>query len=568
MWIEDKLKNIWSQIGKSERVAFLSAFAAGMLAHMYVWTNTIPNFDGMSRMYDEQQVTLMGRWFLHYASILHGFIQMPMLIGVLAMLLLGVTAMLVVRLFQIKSPLLAAIWGAIATVFPAMAYTNGYMYTSSAYCLAILMAVVSVYLVKNYRWGWAPGCILLALSMGSYQAYVCVAITLSVLLVLCDMLSEDISWVKAVKNGFRFVFYICGGTVIYYLVLQIFLKVKDLEIWSYLNMNTVEGGYPVDMLGSTILKTYKEVWDFFFVEYAENSFASKWLIFLHVCMALLIVALLAKWIHRKHMWKNMLKLIGTAVLLLLLPMAMNFSQIMSPFSVPSPIMKYAFVFLYFLPILLADMCAEQEKVGTIPASRSMVEGAAENTSGRRSVTAGAAENTSRKRSMAAGLPETLLVVVLTLVLCYFWKYDNQLYTMLNQAHRATLSFVTNVVGRVEGCEGYRMGMKVVIVGGFPSDRYYTDLECYTPVQQGGALSSSTIPLNKHIYYYMNDWLNVPIQEPAEEDFLRIAESEEFKVMPLYPDDGSVRIIDDCVVVKMQETFTPKTQYEKEYENRR
>lgn len=540
MWIEGKLKSIYSKIGKSERVAFLCTFIAGMLAHMYIWTNTIPNFDGISRMYEEQQASLVGRWFLHYASYLHGFTQMPMMIGVLAMLLLAVAVLLVVRLFAIKSALLAGLWGVLAAVFPVMAYTNSYTFTASAYCLAILMAVASVYLVRSYRFGWIPGCILLALTMGTYQAYVCMAITLSLLLVIKDMLNGDIPFGKAVKGGFGFVAYIGGGTVLYYITMQVFLKIKDLQLLSYLGMDQVESGYPVHMLGTTLLQTYKQVIDFFLLADADNAFANGWLVFLHVCLLVLTVVFIVMWIHRNRMWKEWLRLAGAAVLLLLLPLAVNFAQVISPYSTPTPIMKYAYVFIYFLAILFADIENQAE--------------------GERSE--------STKQQFICGLSETLLIPVLILSIGYFWKYDNLLYTMLNQAHRATESFVTNVVSRIESCEGYQMGMKVVIVGGFPADRYYADVEGYDAVQQGGALSSSVIPLNKHIYYYMNDWLNVPIPEPAEEDFIRISETETFKNMPLYPNDGSVQIIEECVVVKMQENFTPKAQYEKDYENRR
>ena len=75
-------------------------------------------------------------------------------------------------------------------------------------------------------------------------------------------------------------------------------------------------------------------------------------------------------------------------------------------------------------------------------------------------------------------------------------------------------------------------------------------------------------LNKHIYYYFNDWLNVPIREPAEETMKAVAASSQFKAMPLYPADGSVALLDGRVVVKVQETYTPKSDYEIAYENRR
>ena len=58
------------------------------------------------------------------------------------------------------------------------------------------------------------------------------------------------------------------------------------------------------------------------------------------------------------------------------------------------------------------------------------------------------------------------------------------------------------------------------------------------------------------------------EEPAEADLMAMAERPEFAAMPRYPDDGSVQIIDGCLVVKVQEEYTPKSDFEIAYENRR
>ena len=75
-------------------------------------------------------------------------------------------------------------------------------------------------------------------------------------------------------------------------------------------------------------------------------------------------------------------------------------------------------------------------------------------------------------------------------------------------------------------------------------------------------------LNKHIYYYLNDWLSIPVEEPAEDTMIAMADSEIFAEMPLYPAQGSVRVVDGKAVVKLRETYTPKSDFEIAYENRR
>ena len=75
------------------------------------------------------------------------------------------------------------------------------------------------------------------------------------------------------------------------------------------------------------------------------------------------------------------------------------------------------------------------------------------------------------------------------------------------------------------------------------------------------------PLNKHIYYYLRDWLNLPIEEPAEADLMAMAERRNSPPCPL-PRRRQRQIIDGCLVVKVQEEYTPKSDFEIAYENRR
>ena len=50
--------------------------------------------------------------------------------------------------------------------------------------------------------------------------------------------------------------------------------------------------------------------------------------------------------------------------------------------------------------------------------------------------------------------------------------------------------------------------------------------------------------------------------------LEVSQSKEFQKMPFYPADGSVQKLDGRIVVKVQEEYTPKSDYEIAYENRR
>ena len=161
-----------------------------------------------------------------------------------------------------------------------------------------------------------------------------------------------------------------------------------------------------------------------------------------------------------------------------------------------------------------------------------------------------------------------LAALLVLLLLFSLNTNNRLYTASAQAHRATLSYATRLASRIESCPGYTHGMPVYLIGSFPTDRVHNSVEGFAQVDHYSVPLDTVAPLNKHIYYYLRDWLNLPIEEPAEADLMAMAERPEFAAMPRYPDDGSVQIIDGCLVVKVQEEYTPKSDFEIAYENRR
>ena len=86
MHMDERTRRIWNRFAPQQRAAFFSCLITGLLVHLYAFTYLIPNADGLSRVFDLQQMTVSGRWFLHYASALNNFTQMPAVIGLLSLL--------------------------------------------------------------------------------------------------------------------------------------------------------------------------------------------------------------------------------------------------------------------------------------------------------------------------------------------------------------------------------------------------------------------------------------------------------------------------------------------------
>lgn len=532
MSIDQMSRSLWQKAGPNRRAAFFGCFLAGYLGHLYAFTNLIPNSDGLSRVFDPQQMTVSGRWFLHYASALNDFTQMPALIGFLSVLFLSLAAALTADLLGLRSRVLSALTGAAMALFPCVGYTFLYLFTASAYCLAIFLAVLSVWLAQEGRVRWLLGTAALALAMGTYQAYATVAIALSLLVVFCRVLDQEASFRNTLNLGLRLVGYLAVGAVLYYVILLIFLNVKDLELLSYLGMDAAAEGYPIGQLPGLVVECYKQAIAFFFLPGSANGFANLFMVLLDLLA--LGLGLVALWtvFTRRGLFREKWRPIGALALLALLPLGMNFMQVLSPYSAPTPLMKYAFVSVYLLVFLALDRTDALEELGKL------------------------------RLLLPAG------AVWCALLLLFCLNTNNLLYTASAQAHRATESYTTRLLSRIESCEGYEPGMEIAIVGAVPTEQIQSDIPSYLQVDHYSVPIHSVLPLNKHIYYYLNSWLSFPVEEPEEETMIAISNSSEFRHMPLYPAQGSVQVLDGRVVVRMAEEYTPKSDYELAYENRR
>lgn len=519
----------FQQWNPGSKAAFITAFVFGYIIHLYAFTNNIPNPDGLSRIYDTQQMTISGRWFLHFASYFHGFVQSPALIGFLSVLFLAVSAAVVAKILRLESPTTGVLAGLFMVSIPSVAYTYLYMFTASAYMFGVLLAVLAVYAAERGRFGWIFGAICLACAMGSYQAYLPVTASLALCVVIRITLEPDTSSRDTWKKAVSFLLTIVLGIILYYVILKIFLAAKDLSLISYKNINDASENLGEGGILSGIWSAYKD-FIFYFTIVGTTSYITRSVVILNWILAAASLLILIARCREVSILKTPGKLVLIIVAFLLMPLAVNGMAVVSK---QAPIMRYAFVSVYLLAIVGLSM----------------------------------SERKDNPSAVSGGIRWISVIASLLLVLC-FVQTDNTAYLESETAHRSTERFLTELVTRVESMPGYQKDMEVAVVGTFPEDTYYSKVLAFNEVHHYSSPSSSVLMENKHIYYYLNDWLNVQWKEPDEQTMIEISNSEGFQSMPLYPSDGSVSIQDGRVIVRLSEQYIPKRDYEIEYENRR
>ena len=249
---------------------------------------------------------------------LAGNVLLPFSPGALDGLEYALAAALAVSLLGIRSRALSALSGALMAAFPAVGYTFLYLFTASAYCFAIFLAVLSVSLARRGRWHWLAGCLLLACSMGTYQAYVTVAIGLSLLVIFRETLDPSASFSATLRLGVRLMLFLAAGAVLYYGILLVFLQVKDLELLSYLGMDAASSGYPFSRLPGLLLDTCKQVAAFFFLPGSANTFTSGWMAVLDLAALALGGGCFLLCMGQEGLWRARWRPLGGLAMLALL----------------------------------------------------------------------------------------------------------------------------------------------------------------------------------------------------------------------------------------------------------
>ena len=230
----NKIKNTW-------KIAFVSAFVIGLLIHLPVMLSDIPNHDGLSSMYFDQNMITSGRWFLTVACGFSSYFTIPWVIGLIGMVWLSLASVVLTETMELEDPLTIIGVSGLLVSFPALASTFAYVFTMDGYMMALFLAVLSVLFTKKYKKGWILGGVCLAFSMGIYQAYLPFAILLCVYVILLFFMEEH-GVKEKVQYTLRYLGMGIAGAVLYYVILQILLKLQGKVLDTYQGINSMEQG--------------------------------------------------------------------------------------------------------------------------------------------------------------------------------------------------------------------------------------------------------------------------------------------------------------------------------------
>ncbi len=491
-------------------LCIISAFVFGLIAHGYMFFNNSISHDSLNEFLATGRVSdhriELGRIFVPlYRAYIGGIITAPWLMGTISLLCISASAFLISKIFKFKSEFLLVVTTGILTVNKTIiALLGTYIHDADCDMIALMLAVLSVYLLLKFKLGWVWGIIPLVITLGLYQSYISVAITLvlmaCILKLLRDSKFKDVLCLL-VKGGAM----VLISALIYLGLILVTPYITGVEMVSneYNSLNAVFALTFKELI-FTVFQTYTSVILTLFRPFVYNL---KLLNALFLLIYALILLVPAGVVLIKRKLKG-LELLMAVLLVLLLPLAMDFSRILAA-NMSHELMHYAIWIGYIFALAVLF------EFGDISV-------------------------------------KTLLAVCVLITLFFNIRTANQLYVAKDLAYDSNLSLMTRVMDRLENNADYVSGESFVAIIGEPDYLIEIAEHSSIPHIKGFWNTTSVLGIAWSEYYesYFKNVLNVPVALVDNEGTEKLRNDERVLNMPCFPREESIQVIDNVFVVKM------------------
>ena len=486
------------------KVPFFSSLIFGLLAHMFVITNKLPNHDDVIYLFGKGATVSSGRWGLELLRHVIPDYSMPWLHGITSLILLSVSICIIVELFHLQSRLGQILLSALIVSFPSQVGTFCYMYTSSSYAVAFLLCVLCVREAAKESWkDWLVSALLFTLMLSIYQAYLSVASSLMILLLIQELMTSDgeTRFLPVLKRGLLFVAILLVGFEVYRLSITVSLALFGDSVNQYSN----EAKEMAPAFPGSILVVYR-----FFIFNLTSRYnmiiVSKTSRLIHFfCLGLAALGIVISQIRGKNLLNTLLLLFC----LIILPLSICCLYMAFYWNTIHTLVLYSYFTLY----LLAILAVEQFPKPALCVSRDLL--------------------------------YTALAVVLGINICF----ANRCYLKLFLEYENAYSLATSLVTQIRSLPGYQPEDKVVL---FPTagealhfaPEFGSDEDAEHDLMgiQSQLLTGYTEA--DFISRYIGAEMNIADYRDAVHQIT----DRDWERMPVYPAEGSVKRVEDGLIL--------------------
>ena len=513
----EKLHQIWSD----NKQPFLTAMIVGAVIQFAIYGYGLMNPDAMwmGEKYIADWEITVGRWGLKFFDYLHFGVNAPIVIAAITLFWYSIAGILLTKIFGPTNKYVCMIAPLMIVSTPMVADTITYYYCADAYAISFCLAVVAIWLLKKdgdikIRSLWAIFCIACSLSI--YQGNLGVVAGLGVLAMIVQALKENENSKKITRFFLNLIFVMLAGIGLYYIILQVWLKIRGLSMMSYKGADNIGVRYIMLNLIKSTQNAYYDFYDFFCKNTIMiNSYAIRFFyLFLWIFFVSLLFYRLAA--HQTKPANIIIAIIGIAVL----PVACNAIDIIAP---DTRIILLTSGGLTVLPAAIFTLCSSW-----------------------------LANEITLMSNNLKRMARCLLSVIAVLIIANYAMIVNTDGIVMKQEQEKTIALANRICTRIE----QENSEALVMVAGSPTRGSYPivstladEADYYTKWGLTWSTPDGSYNCWKQIF---RRCLGVEVNWCTEEQFRSIVMSEQFENMPNYPSNGSVSEIDNIIVVKISD----------------
>ncbi len=450
--------------------------------------------------------TSQARWMIRYINELFGKNMIIPAINVLAYcFMIGISAYLICRMANIKKPLHQVLLTTMMVSFPVILHHFAFMYMALAFSFSFMAVTIGCALARTRKViGVILGTASFLMMMGAYQAYIGAISGLAIILLIYDALND-----KKVKNGLiNFALTAASGIAACLINIPFsswMMKIHGVGADGRVSAFSVEDIFA--NLGFSLKYSY--VW---FFSYFNNEVLSRNR--LYGVLLIVVIIFFALSMIRLIKEKKIVNAVIFCISFLLIPIAMNSLLVAMPTNGMRDILRYQYALVFALLFILGNYVKESKiaALAKYPAYLAML-------------------------FLFIGNVITANCTEFMYKVCYDHTEQQMLLAM----------------ERVYELDGFKDNETRIVIGGAPSYEVISaanpKLFRYAEKDGGPVFWWSAYGMTSCREHYFKDFLGINAGYVTEQEYLNIVNSSQYAEMSVWPEEGSVEMIEGFAVIK-------------------
>lgn len=514
--VEDTISKILNKFSHTERIKIkwilISVFLTGFFSYFYfmIYGYTCPDgiCEGLYFYTNADWALGNGRWATRYLNELIGHnVVIPFIVVILYCACVALSVYVISLLLDINHTSYLVLTGAIMTASPVIIAQLPYAYMALAYGVSLVGTAGFCYLVPKKGFFYPLcGTLCLTISLGLYQSYIGAAALLIILIIICDLLHN----VELKSEFIKVCRYLIAGVIACildmaeYKVELYFRGVEEAARTSKFDIRLILSSMKESVMSSYVL----------FANYFKDDMLKRkyFYLILFMCLCVMILSVVV-FLYFK---KKYLVILTLMIFLTLMPIGANMIHILVPYSPVRTLMCYHYVLV--IPFLFSLL--EWSNIKPL-------------------------KNTI----------EWIACLSLFYLVSSYVISANATFICWKISYRVIEKQTDLILRDIYDLPDYKMNETRIVFVGYPEDSVIrSNLELYryaigltnNVAYWSGWTGTSTCRQNYLLNYY-----GIEAGHFSSDEYAAIIKSEEYIDMPIWPSEGSVRMINDMAVVRLE-----------------